>query len=86
MATRTNRNIGKGRITISNIKRIEDLRKKNYSFYEIARKLGVSMTTARYWYIKKYDKDKFLRDKEKRKDCFTKWYKKNHVRKKDLTK
>jgi predicted transcriptional regulator len=81
MATDTIGTTKRRRISDRKIKRIEELRKKNYSFYEIADKLGISMTAARYWYIKKHENEKFLKDKEARKECFTKWYKKNQLKK-----
>jgi len=58
-------------------KKIKRYRKKGYSFYEIGKKLGVSMTAARYWYIKKYEPEKFRKDKEKRSEVFKKWYNEN---------
>lgn len=58
-------------------KKIKRYRDKGYSFYEIGEKLGVSMTAARYWYIKKYEPEKFEKDKEKRSEVFKKWYSEN---------
>jgi len=65
------------RITPKNVRMIENLKEKNYSFYEIGKKLGFSVTAVRYWYLKENDPERFEKEAEVRRQNFLRWYNNN---------
>ncbi len=56
------------------VKKINKLREQNLSFSDIADELKISKTSARYWYIKTNDLEKFERDSRTRKSTARQWY------------